>query len=80
MTTTDDMVSAGQLAAEDNLADALERNRALKAALAKLHQPRRMAGGVVRCITCAEWDGRGAHLKRAVWPCVTAKAAGLDET
>jgi hypothetical protein len=71
-----DVVSVGQLRAEDNLADALKRNRELKAALLELHRPRKVAGGQIRCTECAVYVS-GA-LRRMDWPCRTARALGVD--
>lgn len=45
-----------------------------RARLLALHQPRDY-GGVPRCTTCAVY--RHARLRRALWPCATAKILGV---
>jgi hypothetical protein len=70
------MLTSGQLDAEDKLADALKRNRELKAALLIRHRPRTVSGGQVRCTECAVYVS-GA-LRRAAWPCASARLAGVE--
>lgn len=48
-----------------------------RADLLKLHRPRRVAGGRVRCTECATYVN-GA-LRRMDWPCRTACALGVTE-
>ena len=67
---------------EDNLADALKRNRELKTGITTTHRPRRYGRGgdhrgstMLRCTECAVWTG--TRLQRAPWPCQTAQLAGV---
>lgn len=43
--------------------------------LLRLHRPRRVAGGQIRCTECATYVN-GA-LRRMDWPCRTARAMGV---
>jgi len=70
----------GQVAARGALVGmeiALEESSTLRGQLLELHRPKGTSTGT-KCTTCAVWDGRGAHLKRAPWPCETAKLMGVD--
>lgn len=44
--------------------------------LLRLHRPRKVAGGQVRCTECAVYVS-GA-LRRMDWPCRTARALGVS--
>lgn len=58
-----------ELAAEDMAA----RFAAVKA----IHQPRRVAGGEIRCVECADYYKYRLH--RAKWPCRTVRLLGVDK-
>jgi hypothetical protein len=63
----------------DVLADLaeLEELQAAKTEALKIHRPRTVAGGQVRCVECATYVN-GA-LRRATWPCRTARLMGVDD-
>lgn len=71
--------ATGLVRVEDNLSDALKRNRELKTDVLNIHRPRRYGrqrgGAELRCQECAEFvNGR---LRRAQWPCDTAQLFGV---